>query len=103
MTIQELLDAAARVDPKVSYTAHDRVDYKSKSLPKRDVVVYATSSEYGEGSCENIAHIALRMGGLGGQSQHVLEVVPGKTSQYWQVAPLVKALESERVQAELAR
>lgn len=94
MTIKELVDAAARLDPNVQVTAYDQVYYEGGKPAKRVVTAQVTARGR-EGSPEDIVLEMDNRVALDGPrlSDHVKRVVPGQTTLYWQADPLIRAFD----------
>lgn len=88
MTIQELIDEAVRLDPKLRIKVYDSIEHAPSRPALRHTMVSVSHQDYGEGSSEDIL-LAMR-------DKLVVDVVPGTTTQHWQVAALIKALDASR-------
>lgn len=101
MTIQELIDEAVRLDPKLRIKVYDSIEYAPSRYalrvdrPLRHTVVSVSHQDHGEGSGEDILLVM--------RDKLVADVVPGTTTQHWQVAALIKALDASRDAREIDR
>lgn len=97
MKLQELVIAAAQLDPNLTIRVFDTTHYESGKKPERRVVASVFSRSEGEGSNEDIV---IDMGTSPTTLDEVRRVVPGRTTLFWQAEPLVRALADHAVLAE---
>lgn len=95
MNIQQLIDRATAIDPKLTINVRDDVQYAAGKKPERTVTAYVHHRDHGEGSHENILFAMVGVGDT------VVRVEPGSTTCYWQAAALVQALSESTVREDV--